>query len=312
VLEQLQKDYADDLRFVYRHFPLMSIHDKSALAAQAAEAAGLQDKFWDMHYYLFAHPEDWRELSLEEFQGWVVDRAGELGMDEDQFYDDMTSVEVVTKVREAYEHNSSIGMPGTPFLVLNGHPFSSPVSYGNLKAVFDATLLEREQFTDCPPMTIDTSKKYLATIETEKGDIVLELYAKDAPMAVNNFVFLSRNGWYDGVAFHRVIPDFVAQTGDPSGTGLGGPGYAFSNEISPDLKFDGPGVVGMANAGPGTNGSQFFIAYKALPNLDGGYTIFGKVISGMDVLKELTPRNPSESMTLPPGDKIITIKIEER
>ena len=312
MLERLQKEYPDDLRFVYRHFPLMNIHDKAALAAQAAEAAGVQDKFWDMHYYLFEHPDEWRELTPDEFQSWVVDRAGDLGMDKDQFFDDLTSAEIVNKVRDAYERNAAIGMPGTPFLVLNGYPFNAPVSYGNLKAVFAATLLEREQFTDCPPMTIDPDKKYIATVETEKGDIEIELYAKEAPMAVNNFVFLARNGWYDGVTFHRVIPDFVAQTGDPSGTGLGGPGYAFDNEISPNLKFDGPGVVGMANAGPGTNGSQFFIAYKALPNLDGGYTIFGQVISGMDVVKALTPRDPTQSMTLPDGDKIITIKIQER
>jgi cyclophilin family peptidyl-prolyl cis-trans isomerase len=128
---------------------------------------------------------------------------------------------------------------------------------------------------------------------------------------VNSFIFLAQNGWFDGVTFHRVIPNFVAQAGDPSGTGYGTPGYAFKNEIS-DLKFDSPGVVGMANAGADSNGSQFFITYSAQPTLDGSYTIFGKVIQGMDVAKNLTPRDPSKGTDLPPGDTILSVTIDEK
>jgi cyclophilin family peptidyl-prolyl cis-trans isomerase len=161
-------------------------------------------------------------------------------------------------------------------------------------------------------MLISPGKQYVATLHTEKGEIVLELYADQAPTAVNSFVFLARHGWFDGVTFHRVIPGFVAQAGDPTGTGFGGPGYAFDNEISPDLKFDRPGVLGMANSGPGSNGSQFFITLAPAPNLNGDYTIFGHVISGMDVVKGLTPRDPSQAMNLPPGDKINSVTIEEK
>ncbi|KPL82902.1 peptidylprolyl isomerase [Thermanaerothrix daxensis] len=162
-------------------------------------------------------------------------------------------------------------------------------------------------------MVINPTRQYTATLKTEKGDIVIRLYADKAPFTVNNFVFLARNGWYNGVTFHRVIPDFVAQTGDPTGTGLGGPGYQFPNEIDPNLKYDRAGIVGMANAGPNTNGSQFFITYQALPDLDGNYPIFGEVISGMDVLKALTPRDPDQSQgVLPPGDKILSVTIEEK
>jgi cyclophilin family peptidyl-prolyl cis-trans isomerase len=128
---------------------------------------------------------------------------------------------------------------------------------------------------------------------------------------VNNFVFLARNGWYDGVTFHRVIQDFVAQAGDPSGTGYGSPGYAFSNEIS-DLKFDKAGLVAMANAGPDSNGSQFFITFAPVPRLDGSYTIFGQVISGMEVVKKLSTRDPSGGLDLPPGDVITSVEIEEK
>ncbi len=139
----------------------------------------------------------------------------------------------------------------------------------------------------------------------------VQLLPDNAPLAVNSFVFLARNGWFDDITFHRVLPDYVAQTGDPSGSGFGGPGYTFDNEIS-DLKFDKAGLMGMANSGPGSNGSQFFITYAAAPNLDGKYTIFGEVLEGMDVLKQLTARDPSQGGTLPPGDKIKTITIEEK
>jgi cyclophilin family peptidyl-prolyl cis-trans isomerase len=129
---------------------------------------------------------------------------------------------------------------------------------------------------------------------------------------VNSFVFLARQGWFDGITFHRVLPGFVAQTGDPSGTSQGNPGYMFNNEIDPTLKFDQAGIVGMANSGPDTNGSQFFITYAPAPNLNGGYTIFGKVLSGMDVLEQLTPRDPQPGLSLPPGNKLIKVTIEEK
>lgn len=172
--------------------------------------------------------------------------------------------------------------------------------------------LQAKQFTACPPMEIDADKTYTATLKTEKGDIVVELLPKQAPMAVNSFVFLARQGWFDGVPFHRVIPGFVAQGGDPSGSGMGGPGYEFDNEISAELKFDRPGMVAMANAGAGTNGSQFFITYSALPHLDGGYTIFGRVVSGMEVVQMLTPRDPSQGGNLPEADKILSVVIQEK
>ena len=160
-------------------------------------------------------------------------------------------------------------------------------------------------------MGVDPAKQYIAQIETEKGIITLELFADLAPLAVNNFVFLAQNGWYDNTTFHRVIPGFMAQGGDPTGTGFGGPGYAFDNEDS-GLTFDQAGLLAMANAGPGSNGSQFFITYAPVERLNGGYTIFGKVLEGMDVLEKLTPRNPAQTPDAPPGDKIITITITEK
>jgi len=165
-------------------------------------------------------------------------------------------------------------------------------------------------YSAAPPMTIDPTKQYIATIETEKGDIVAELYAGKVPNTVNNFVFLAREGYYDNTTFHRVIADFMAQAGDPTGTGMGGPGYQFADEFDPTLTHDGPGVLSMANAGANTNGSQFFITFVATPWLDGRHSVFGKVIEGLDVLYAINLRDPQTATT--PGDLIKTIRIEER
>ena len=150
-----------------------------------------------------------------------------------------------------------------------------------------------------PPMGIDTSKQYFATIEIGKGKIVLELFASDVPVTVNNFVFLARDGFYNGTTFHRVIPGFMAQGGDPTGTGSGGPGYKFADEFTKHIHNDG--AISMANAGPNTNGSQFFITFAPQPHLNGKHSVFGQLTSGMDVLK-----------TIENGDIIAGITIEER
>lgn len=149
-----------------------------------------------------------------------------------------------------------------------------------------------KQWNKPPEFDLDLKKKYSATLNTDKGDIVLELFADKAPATVNNFIFLAREGLYDGTIFHRVIPEFMVQGGDPTGTGRGGPGYRFLDEFHPSLKHDKPGVLSMANAGPGTNGSQFFITYAPTPHLNNKHSVFGQVISGMDVLLSIPERDP--------------------
>jgi len=138
----------------------------------------------------------------------------------------------------------------------------------------------------------------------------LRLFADEAPLAVNSFVFLANEGFYDGVTFHRVLEDFMAQGGDPTGSGGGGPGYQFANETARGLSFDRPGLLAMANAGPDTNGSQFFITFSPQTYLDGGYTIFGELIHGADVLSAINLRDPQQNPTVP-GDTIVRIDIEE-
>jgi len=166
------------------------------------------------------------------------------------------------------------------------------------------------RWSAAPSMSIDLNKSYYATFKTAKGDIQVELFVKEAPKTVNSFVFLAREGYYDNTAFHRVLKDFMAQGGDPSGTGGGGPGYRFEDEIDPGFKFDRPGLLAMANAGANTNGSQFFLTFVPTPWLNGNHTIFGRVTAGMDVLLSLTLRNPDDAKG--PGDALKTVVIEEK
>ena len=158
-----------------------------------------------------------------------------------------------------------------------------------------------KSWSSAPQMVIDPAKTYTATMHTDKGDVELELYASDVPKTVNNFVFLAREGFYDGVKFHRVIPGFMAQGGDPTGSGSGGPGYKFADERASNKHQEG--TLSMANAGPNTNGSQFFITYAPQPHLDGKHTVFGRVTSGMDAVRALTTNRP--------GDAIQSVEIHE-
>jgi len=166
------------------------------------------------------------------------------------------------------------------------------------------------QYNAAPPMTIDVNKKYFATFTMANGgEFVAELFADKAPVTVNNFVFLAQQGYYDGTTFHRVLEGFMAQGGDRTGTGRGGPGYQFEDEFS-DLTFDKAGLLAMANSGPNTNGSQFFITYGPTEHLNGLHTIFGQVVEGMDVVNSLTRRDPQQSPTFE-GDAIETVTITE-
>lgn len=158
-------------------------------------------------------------------------------------------------------------------------------------------------------MIIDPKKTYSARINTDAGQILIKLHADKAPRTVNNFVFLARQGFYDGTTFHRVIRHFMAQGGDPTGTGTGGPGYHFEDEFHKDLRHEGPGVVSMANAGPNTNGSQFFITHEGTPWLDGRHSVFGKISEGMEVLLSIPERDPSHARQ--PGTRIVSVEIIE-
>jgi cyclophilin family peptidyl-prolyl cis-trans isomerase/protein-disulfide isomerase len=320
LLKRLADAYPNDVQIVYRHFPLPS-HPLALLAAEAAEAAGAQGKFWEMQELLMANQEQWTSSPEAEFRKTLREYADQIKLDTKKFDGELNSGQYKTQVQAAQDVAMQLGIPGTPFLLLNQEPWPQSMnylSYNNLDGMVKYFVeLPKKQYKEAPALQIDKSKEYIATIKTDQGDIVLKLFADKAPLAVNNFVFLAKNNWYDGVTFHRVLPDFMAQAGDPSGLGLGDPGYSFPNEVT-GLKFDKEGLLAMANAGPDTNGSQFFITYGPAPQLDAtdptkeaNYTIFGQVLSGMDVARKLTPRDPQQDPDTN-GTVIKTITIEEK
>lgn len=311
-IAELLRSFPNQIRFVFRPLPLSASLDKSDLSVLAALAADKQGKFWGMYNLLFNRYEQWINLSPNEFRVWLADSSADAGVDAKQLVADSESAEMQARFKSAKEAATKFYISAVPLVFINGALTQSYVlDYRSLSDAIGLILLGNKQFTQCPPFMINAAKQYIATIETEKGKIIVQLFPDKAPLAVNSFVFLARQGWYDGSTFHRVIRGFAAQAGDPSGTGKGNPGYLFGNEIS-DLKFDAAGMVGMANSGPDANGSQFFITLAAANHLNGDYTVFGRVISGLDVAEQLTPRNPSQTGALPPGDLILHITIEEK
>jgi len=315
-LEQFQVDNADSVNLVFRHLPLIGIHPIAMPAHQAAEAAGLQGKFFEMHDVLFENQQKWATeiATADDFLPYALELAEDLNLDLEQFENDYSDSATQEKIALAYmDATENIGLTGTPsvFITINGIPFSASYDYNTLTSILKLIELDANRYKDCPPMVIDVEKTYEATITTSKGDVVVELYPDKAPLAVNSFVFLATQGFYNDVDFHRVIPGFVAQVGDPSGLGMGGPGYQYANEIS-DLTFDSEGVLGVANSGVDSNGSQFFITYAPQTSLDGGYTVFGKVIEGMENVTNLNAVDPQQGIMAETLDKILSITIKEK
>jgi cyclophilin family peptidyl-prolyl cis-trans isomerase len=313
VLEQLQQAYGDDMRVVYRHFPLSSIHDKATLASEAAEAAGAQDAFWEYNNLLYQNQGDWSGLSKDQASQKFIDYAAELGLDTDRFAADLDGGTYSQLVQEAETAAQMAGLPGTPTLFVNGYPFPTqqiPLSKEGVDFFLNVVRLVENQY-DAPEQVIEPDKSYQATISTEKGDVVIDLFPDTAPVNVNSFVFLVQQGWYDDVTFHRVLPGFMAQGGDPSGLGMGWPGYRCDDEVTSERTFDEAGLVALANSGPNTNGAQFFITYGPTPHLNEGFTLIGKVVSGQEVIEALTPRDPDQNPNFT-GDKIVDITVQEK
>jgi len=280
----------------------------AALAAEAAEAAGAQGKFWEMHDLLFERQSDWSSGDERNARAVMESLAEELDLDVDTFSKALEEGTYREVVDRASAEDAALGLSGTPTLFVNGQLYNGPREDWVLAGLALLYSYTGPQYDEAPPMTIDPDQPYFASVETNRGTFCLELYAKQTPVTVNSFVFLAESGFFDGVLFHRVLPGFVAQSGDPTGSGFGGPGYQFADEIVPELKHDGPGVLSMANAGEDTNGSQFFITYDALPDLDGQHTVFGHVVEGMDVVESLTPRDPMEN-PYAEADKMLTVTI---
>lgn len=301
------------MRLVYQHLPLSSIHDKARLAAEAAEAAGAQGAFWEYHDLLFEKQSQWANLSVEEAQEIFVGYASELELDAEQFAADLENGTYKDVVLNAENAAKEMGLSSTPTIFVNGYLFPSgqlPVSQEGVEFFLGLIRLAETQF-DVPPLVIEAGKDYEATISTENGDVVIDLFPNTAPANVNSFVYLAQQGWYDDVTFHRVLPDFMAQGGDPSGSGIGWPGYRCNDEVVPSRGFSKAGTVALANSGPNTNGGQFFITYGPTEHLNDGFTIIGEVVSGQEIIEQLTPRDPQQNPTFA-GDSILSVKVTEK
>lgn len=307
-IKQLINDFPDSIRVVFRHLPLPSIHDKAYISSMAAEAAGAQGKFWEMHDILYINQQAWTGLPEIEFVDWVKGQAETLGLDLEQFEKDLFDEEARAELEATTEARLEMGLHYTPFVVVNDRVWreNKPNLYGLLG------IYEFNGYEECPPWVIEEGKSYLARLNTSVGEIEINLFADVAPLAVNSFVFLAQDGWFDEVYFHRVVEGFVAQAGDPSGIGAVGPGYTFANETDNALSYDRAGLVGMANAGVNTNGSQFFITLAPTTDLDGGYTIFGEVTeASLAVLDKIALRDPQTAVDFSNATQILSIDIIE-
>lgn len=305
-IKELINEYPGAIRVVFRHLPLPSIHALAYISGMAAEAAGAQGKFWEMHDLLYQNQQQWNVYSEKEFIDWAILQAEALDLDIDQFTADLNDKEARDELESVNQERLSLGMHYTPFVVINDRVWreNKPNLYGLIGIyAFDG-------YEECPPWVIEKDQTYLAKLDTSAGQIEIDLYADVAPLAVNSFVFLAQEGWFDNVYFHRVIDEFVAQAGDPSGLGAVGPGYTFVNETGNDLSFDRKGILGMANAGVDTNGSQFFITLGPTTTLDGGYTIFGEVTEeSLPILDEIALRDPQTAVDFDEATIIYGVEI---
>jgi len=272
--KHIQELYPDTVSIAYRNFPL-SYHKNPFATAIIAEAAGQQGAFWDRATTLYYDQATWYALSDEELLEYALSKAEELGLDVSQFQEDPTDEDLQTALEQEVSDSATLGIGYTPFVIIKGNLFLN--SMGELNILSLISVAGYGGYEECPPAVIGNGKAHTAEIITNYGTSTAELFPESAPTTVNSFIFLAQNDWYDGVAFHRIVEDFIARTGDPSGLGYLGSGYLTEDEINSNLTFDGVGVLAMAKANDDENGNQFFITLVPSSQLDGEITIFGQV-----------------------------------
>ncbi len=299
VLAELRAIHLQDLQVIFRPYPLWPIHDKALIAAQAAEAAGAQGQFWAMHDLLFGTFAEWIGLSPEEFRQWLEQAAPRLPLDSQAFAQAMQAGTYQDAVLQDFEAAFASGLTSVPTVFLNQNLVPMQPSLANLEALLRLTHAEAQGLPQGPPALADPTQVYRAVLQTSLGPIEIELDSAAAPQAVGSFIYLAELGWYDGTIFQRVVPGVLAETGDPTHTGLAGPAYRYADEIDGELSFAEAGRVAMQTEGPDSNGANYFINLQPLPELDGTRTIFGRVVSGLEVLQRLPARDPLTDLLLP-------------
>lgn len=334
-LLEYQAAHPDDVRYVYRHFPL-PYHTKAPMSAWAADAAGKQDEalFFEVEHMLYENQQEWASLAtLEDYEAWLKEKMKSIeGLDYDQWEKDYADEDLRVQQSISFDKAAATELiAGTPTIFLNQNSFKGGWEASVLDNYLAYFKLQKRFYQELPPIVIDAEKDYRAVVETTKGTITFDLLEKDAPLAVNSFAFLAGEGWFDGNAFYRVKEGFIAETGDPAGNGMGNPGYLFANDAN-DLSYGEAGLVGMVNGGKDKNGSKFFFTndltafytatiaalndnakeenrlsddeiaaevQKELAKMTEAYPIFGKVVEGLELIPTLTQE-----------DSIISVKIE--
>ncbi len=303
------QEFLDDnpnVRLVYRHFPL-DMHRHAAITAEAAEAAGAQGKFWEMHNLLFDGRDAWQPLSEDDILDTLSGYAAELDLDVERFERELENGTYEEKVQAQYEESRELGLPGTPTFIFNNVLFPSDIglSYQGLEAFLGIVNSRDELFFDAPPaVAVEEGDAYQATLATSQGDLVVNLNTETAPVNVNSFIFLSEESWYDGSNFFFVQDNFVAVTGDPTNSTVGYPGYYCTGEA--DGVFDAAGLVGMLPNG------QFFVTLGSdASQLSGQFARIGEVVEGTEILENLA-RVVVGDPTAPDPDVLESVTIERQ
>lgn len=300
------------VRLIVRPFVLEKIEDKAVLATVSALAAGQQGDFWGMYNLLFERANEWRTLTPDEFVSWLSGVADSLGLDVSTFNSAIDDPALSAEVKAETEKAQASGVPGAPFVLFNGRPFLLAGDPTQLEAAVRLTVLESRQVQAYPALSLRANKTYIARLDTNLGPITIQLFPESAPLAVNSFVFLANQGWYDGCGAYLVVPGSYIETGDPTDTGLGEVGYHFPVESNSVRRFDRPGMVGAVSSGPDAVSARFFFSLAPMPQLNGSRTIFGQVVSGVDILQSLKARQPLQDLLTPPELIIQKVEIEIR
>jgi peptidylprolyl isomerase len=312
-LQGLSEAYPDEVRIVWRHLPGDPNASLAAEALEAAAAQGGNDAFWKYLDVLADHQPDWHTTPTDELVPELGTLADLADLDGAALTEALNDRKYKPQIDASLSGAGQIGIPRAPMLFFNDLPVPQPPTAVEDFSLITEVVLIRLKYAAPPPMVIDPAKDYSAWIVTEKGTMALDLFADLAPVTVNNFAYLACVGYYDNLTWHRVVAGQIAQAGDPTGLGVGGPGYTVIDEFAGSgLRFDRAGWLSMAHTSqPNSAGGQFFITVSSAEHLNGAFTIFGEVVSGMDVAQSLTPRDPQ---TAPPdqrGDALETIVVRQ-
>lgn len=310
VVSEILAAHPRDVNLVYRPVPILPTNDKAGLAGRAVQAAAGQTAFWSMYDALYERWKEWSDLTPDAFRTWLLSAAEDAGLDVQRFEADLDDPENLVLQERAYAQAVSAGIPSVPFVFLNGDLYRLSLDRSSLEAAVRLAVLSSRRFVTYPPLVIDPDRDYTAHLLLNIGEVVVQLLPRSAPKAVNSFVFLAEQGWYDESPIFRVVPGRLVETGDPSGTGIGDAGYFFETEIDPAYVYDHAGVAGMTNSGAETNSSIFFITLGPVPEFDGERTVFGQVAEGLDFLQALDERDPLADLLQPAQAELIRITLE--